>query len=109
MSTTDSMRFVCAACNFRARIPASYHGKVILCPGCQQMQVAHPDAGDTTGDTVRYVRVSTAQTDRVNKTDSAGRINFTCTSCFFQAKLAPNYAGKAIACPQCKAAQVIPA
>jgi hypothetical protein len=60
---------------------------------------------------VRFSRVTTEQTERFSKThnqvDSDGRISFMCTSCFFQAKLAPSYAGKAIACPQCKAAQII--
>jgi hypothetical protein len=110
MSTVETMRFICGGCGYRARIPSSYTGKVILCPGCQQMQIASADGGEATGDTVRVSRVATAQggTGRFSMPDADGRLAFTCSGCGYSAKLASTYAGKAISCPQCKAPQLIP-
>lgn len=109
MSTVESMRFICGGCGYRARIPSSYTGKVILCPGCQQAQIAAADGGDATGDTVRVSKVATAPgTGRFSVPDADGRLRFTCSGCGYGAKLAATYAGKAISCPQCKSAQVIP-
>lgn len=108
MSTVESMRFICAGCGYRARIPSSYDGKVILCPGCKQMQIASSDAGVATGDTVRIDKISTAQGNVVSIPDADGRLRFTCGSCGYSAKLASTYAGKAIACPECKSPQLIP-
>jgi hypothetical protein len=109
MSTVETMRFICGGCGYRARIPSSYTGKVILCPGCQQMQIASADGGEATGDTVRMSKVATAPgTGRFSIPDADGRLRFTCSGCGYGAKLASTYAGKAISCPQCKAPQVIP-
>lgn len=109
MSTVESMRFICGGCGYRARIPSSYTGKVILCPGCQQMQIANADGGEATGDTVRVAKVATAPgTGRFSVPDAEGRLRFTCSGCGYSAKLASTYAGKAISCPQCKSPQVIP-
>ncbi len=110
MSTQETMRFICAGCGYRARIPTTYAGKVILCPGCQQMQIANADAGEATGDTVRMSKVATAQagTGRFSVPDADGLLRFTCGGCGYGAKLAQTYAGKAISCPQCKAPQLIP-
>lgn len=109
MSTVESMRFICGGCGYRARIPTSYTGKVILCPGCQQMQIANADGGEATGDTVRVSKVATAPgTGRFSVPDAEGRLRFTCAGCGYSAKLASTYAGKAISCPQCKSPQLIP-
>lgn len=110
MSTVETMRFICGGCGYRARIPSSYTGKVILCPGCQQMQIAAADGGESTGDTVRIGKVATAQggTGRFSVPDAEGRLKFTCGGCGYSAKLATTYAGKAISCPQCKSPQLIP-
>ena len=111
MSTADTMRFICSGCGYRARIPSNYHGKVILCPKCQQMQIASPDGGDATGDTVRVSRLETATgptAGQVSVPDAEGKIRFTCTGCAYQARLASSYAGKAIACPKCKVPNLVP-
>lgn len=109
MSSVDTMRFICGGCGYRARIPTSYTGKVILCPGCQQMQIANADGGEATGDTVRVNKVATAQgTGKYSVPDAEGRLRFTCGGCAYTAKLASTYAGKAISCPQCKSPQLIP-
>lgn len=109
MSSVESMRFICGGCGYRARIPTSYTGKVILCPGCQQMQIATADGGEATGDTVRIGKVATAPgTGRFSIPEADGRLRFTCTGCGYSAKLATTYAGKAISCPQCKSPQLIP-
>lgn len=34
----DKVRFTCSACGFKARIPASYAGQSIHCPGCNATQ-----------------------------------------------------------------------
>jgi competence protein ComGC len=107
----DTIRFTCSACGYRARIPSSYSGKVILCPGCQAVQIASPSGGEATGNTVRVSRVQTAPdptAGRVSVPDANGKIPFTCTKCGFYAKLAITYAGKAISCPGCKDPQIIP-
>ena len=72
------------------------------------MQIASSDVGVSTGDTVRIDKVSTAQNAAVSIPDSDGRLRFTCGSCGYSAKLASTYAGKAIACPECKSPQLIP-
>ena len=109
MSAVESMRFICGGCGYRARIPSSYTGKVILCPGCQQTQIASADGGESTGDTVRVSKVATAPgTGRFSVPEADGRLRFTCTGCGYGAKLASTYAGKAISCPKCKSPQLIP-
>jgi hypothetical protein len=110
MSTADTIRFICTGCGYRARIPANYNGKVILCPKCQQMQIATADGGAATGDTVRVSKLETAKgpTNQVSVPDAEGRIRFTCVGCAYQAKLAATYAGKAIACPKCQAPNLVP-
>ena len=109
MSAVESMRFICGGCGYRARIPSSYTGKVILCPGCQQTQIASADGGEATGDTVRVSNVATAPgTGRFSVPEADGRLRFTCTGCGYSAKLASTYAGKAISCPKCKSPQLIP-
>ena len=111
MSTADTMRFICSGCGYRARIPSNYNGKVILCPKCQQMQIASPDGGDATGDTVRVSKLETATgptAGQVSVPDAEGKIRFTCTGCAYQARLASSYAGKAIACPKCKMPNLVP-
>ena len=109
MSAVESMRFICGGCGYRARIPSSYTGKVILCPGCQQTQIASADGGESTGDTVRVTKVATAPgTGRFSVPEADGRLRFTCTDCGYSAKLASTYAGKAISCPKCKSPQLIP-
>ena len=109
MSIVETMRFICSGCGYRARIPSSYTGKVILCPGCKQMEIASADGGDSTGDTVRVARVTTAQgSASVSVPDADGHLRFTCGGCGYSAKLAGTYAGKAISCPQCKSPQLIP-
>lgn len=111
MSTADTIRFICSGCGYRARIPSTYNGKVILCPKCQQMQIASPDGGEATGDTVRVSRLETAKgptAGQVSVPDAEGRIRFTCVGCSYQAKLASTYAGKAIACPKCQAPNLVP-
>ncbi len=72
------------------------------------MQIASSDAGVATGDTVRIDKVSTAQSAPISIPDSDGRLRFSCGSCGYSAKLASTYAGKAIACPECKSPQLIP-
>ena len=109
MSIVETMRFICSGCGYRARIPSSYTGKVILCPGCKQMEIASADGGDSTGDTVRVARVTTAQgSANFSVPDAEGNLRFTCGGCGYGAKLSGTYAGKAISCPQCKAPQLIP-
>ena len=109
MSIVETMRFICSGCGYRARIPSSYTGKVILCPGCKQMEIASADGGDSTGDTVRVARVTTAQgSASFSVPDAEGNLRFTCGGCGYGAKLSGTYAGKAISCPQCKAPQLIP-
>ena len=109
MSIVETMRFICSGCGYRALIPTSYTGKVILCPGCKQMEIASAHGGNSTGDTVRVARVTTAQgSASVSIPDAEGHLRFTCGGCGYGAKLAGTYAGKAISCPQCKAPQLIP-
>ena len=111
MAQADTVRFICSSCGYRARIPAGFSGKVILCPGCQKMQIASPDDGAATGGTVSVSKVTTASegsTGQVSVVDAQGKIRFTCAKCGFQAKLASSYAGKAISCPKCQAPQLIP-
>jgi hypothetical protein len=111
MTSSDTIRFICPGCGYRARIPGSFSGKVILCPGCQKMQIASPDGGVATGETVSVSKVATvpdAAAGQVSVADAQGKIRFTCAKCGFHAKLASSYAGKAIACPGCQAPQLIP-
>ncbi len=109
-TATENIRFICNSCGFRARIPGTYKGKVILCPGCQAMKIVAPDGSDPTGSTVAVRRVETATVPAgtYSTPDASGKIRFTCTTCGYLAKLGANYAGKAIACPSCQSPQLIP-
>ncbi len=109
-TASENLRFICNSCGFRARIPASYKGKVILCPGCQAMKIVAADGSDPTGSTVAVRRVETATTPvgTYSTPDASGKIRFTCSACGYLAKLGIHYAGKAIACPSCESPQLIP-
>lgn len=102
---SEKILFVCAACQYRARIPAQYAGMAVRCPSCDAAQIATPDAsGGTTGNTVQ---LSKLPTPGHKTTIRPGNILFICSQCNFEAQLAKHYVGKAIRCPGCHAPQVV--
>ncbi len=95
--------FECTKCHAKARIPSEYAGKVVRCPSCDAVQIALGGAAPATGRMVK----GQATVFATAKLDGNGKIIFTCTACNYSARLAQGYAGKAIQCPSCKAAQMV--
>jgi DNA-directed RNA polymerase subunit RPC12/RpoP len=61
--TGDKVRFTCSACGFKARIPATYAGETIHCPGCNVVQLvlrSGPASPAATGNTQVINMVQTA-------------------------------------------------
>ncbi len=115
MTTLEKLTFTCAACGYRAKIPAHYAGRSIHCPGCRSVQPvgAVQEAGAAaTGNTVVLHKVDTAVGGAVSAPSTAGapggnKIVFTCTACSYKGKLGAEYDGKTIRCPGCQAVQVV--
>jgi Zn finger protein HypA/HybF involved in hydrogenase expression len=102
---SDKILFVCASCQYRARIPAQYAGMAVKCPSCDAAQIATADtSGGTTGNTVQ---LSKLPAPGHKTTIRPGNILFICSLCNFEAQLAKHYVGKAIRCPGCHAPQVV--
>jgi ribosomal protein S27E len=62
-ATGDKVRFTCSACGFKARIPATYAGETIHCPGCNVVQLvlrSGPASAAATGNTQVLNTVQTA-------------------------------------------------
>jgi hypothetical protein len=101
----EKILFVCASCQYRARIPAQYAGMAVRCPSCDAAQIANADGA--TGSTGRTVQLSKIPTAGHKTTIRPGNILFICSQCNFEAQLAKHYIGKAIRCPGCHAPQVV--
>nr|MDA3961446.1 hypothetical protein [Planctomycetota bacterium] len=89
----DKFRFVCADCNYRARIPVKYSGMAIKCPGCgaAQMAEAITEESSSTGGTVEI--------RKVDLTGGGDRFLFQCGDCGYRARLPSKYHGEDIKCP----------
>jgi hypothetical protein len=132
-----TVTFTCTACAYRARIPASYAGRNILCPKCNAAQVAPAvgaNTGPSTGTTARIERVATntpahgtpalpanaaapiaaaaAPAERPvsasAQVEISDKILFTCASCGMRARLPAKYAGNTIKCPKCSKPGTVP-
>jgi Zn finger protein HypA/HybF involved in hydrogenase expression len=102
---SDKILFVCASCQYRARIPAQYAGMAVKCPSCDAAQIATADtSGSSTGNTVQ---LSKLPAPGHKTTIRPGNVLFICSLCNFEAQLAKHYVGKAIRCPGCHAPQVV--
>lgn len=99
--TGNKMVFTCANCGYRARIPETYAGKTVTCPGCRAPQIAKPASAAESEPTGYSARLSKMQT--VPEDD---KFVFGCTGCGYRARIPREYNGKSIHCPACKLAQV---
>lgn len=105
LGEADKILFVCASCQYRARIPAQYAGMAVKCPSCDAAQIATADtSGSSTGNTVQ---LSKLPAPGHKTTIRPGNVLFICSLCNFEAQLAKHYVGKAIRCPGCHAPQVV--
>jgi flagellar basal body-associated protein FliL/DNA-directed RNA polymerase subunit RPC12/RpoP len=101
----EKILFVCASCQYRARIPAQYAGMAVRCPSCNEAQIANAD--NAVGATGKTVQLSKLPSATHKTTIRAGNVLFICSQCNFEAQLAKHYVGKAIRCPGCHAPQVV--
>lgn len=55
MTANGTFIFTCASCGYRARMPATYAGRSVACPGCQapQVAIAPPEAAPKTASILR--------------------------------------------------------
>ncbi|MBA3687159.1 MAG: hypothetical protein H0W72_18215, partial [Planctomycetes bacterium] len=117
MTTLEKLLFTCAACGYRAKIPAHYSGRSIHCPGCRSVQPvgAVVEAGaPATGNTVVLHKVDAVGSGAHPVVTSASatapggsKILFTCPACSYKGKLGAEYDGKTIRCPGCQVPQVV--
>jgi ribosomal protein S27E len=101
----DKILFVCASCQYRARIPAQYAGMAVKCPSCDAAQIANADP--SSGSTGNTVQLSKLPPPGHKTTIRPGNVLFICSMCNFEAQLAKHYVSKAIRCPGCHAPQVV--
>ncbi|HYE05116.1 MAG TPA: hypothetical protein VEL07_06270 [Planctomycetota bacterium] len=116
----DRILFTCGDCDYKARIPARYSGRSVLCPGCGKavpasatvaMQVANLETAPApTGNTTILNRVTaTPAPEGQPQTGALTRVGmqFTCRNCGYQSRISPSCAGGVIYCPSCRGEQMV--
>ncbi len=116
----DRILFTCGDCDYKARIPARYSGRSVLCPGCGKAvpasatvaaQVANLETAPApTGNTTILNRVTaTPAPDGQPQTGALTRVGmqFTCRNCGYQSRISPSCAGGVIYCPSCRGEQLV--
>ncbi len=116
----DRILFTCGDCAYKARIPARYSGRSVLCPGCGKAvpasatvaaQVANLETAPApTGNTTILNRVTaTPALDGQPQTGALTRVGmqFTCRNCGYQSRISPSCAGGVIYCPSCRGEQLV--
>lgn len=58
MTANGTFVFTCSSCGYRARMPSTYAGRTVACPGCQAQQVAVAPAEPEQRKTASILRVA---------------------------------------------------
>lgn len=105
----DKVRFVCASCGYRARIPSKYAGKPIHCPQCKKVEVVKPEADleESTGQTVSISKISAVEVKEPRLAMTNVGVQFACAVCGYESRISPSCVGDAIYCPKCRSPQKV--
>lgn len=130
----ERILFTCGDCEYKARIPARYSGRSVLCPGCGKAvpasatvaaQVANlatapgtapappapvaPMAAPTGNTSILNRVTATPAPDGQPQTGALTRVGmqFTCRNCGYQSRISPSCAGGVIYCPSCRGEQMV--
>jgi ribosomal protein S27E len=112
----------CPACGRRSRYPVVHAGKTVSCPGCKHEHIIPEQDGTgihpILSSQIDAPSVPTAPplvppaptaSKKVNTQPMSGdteKILFVCGSCQYRARIPAQYAGMAVRCPSCDAAQI---
>ena len=106
----------CPGCGRRSRYPVVHAGKVVACPSCKHEHEIPQQDGTGINPTLPSAPVvptappaPPAVTKKANTQPMSGdaeKILFVCGSCQYRARIPAQYAGMAVKCPSCDAAQI---
>ncbi len=106
----------CPGCGRRSRYPVVHAGKIVACPSCKhEHEIPQQDGTGINPTLPATSEVPTAPlappavTKKANTQPMSGdaeKILFVCGSCQYRARIPAQYAGMAVKCPSCDAAQI---
>ena len=100
MDLLDGIDFACPDCGHRSRYPLVHSGKSVACPSCKRNHVISGPAPESA------LPVAPAPAVAKPTTGETEKILFVCGSCHYRARIPGQYAGMAVRCPSCDAAQI---
>ncbi len=100
MDLLDGIDFACPDCGHRSRYPLVHSGKSVACPSCKRNHVLPAPAPESA------LPVAPAPRAAKPPANEAEKILFVCGSCHYRARIPGQYAGMAVRCPSCDAAQI---
>jgi ribosomal protein S27E/flagellar basal body-associated protein FliL len=99
MDLLDGIDFACPDCGHRSRYPLVHSGKSVACPSCKRNHVVPAPAPESALPVVPAPTVA-------KPAGETEKILFVCGSCHYRARIPGQYAGMAVRCPSCDAAQI---
>jgi ribosomal protein S27E len=100
MDLLDGIDFACPDCGHRSRYPLVHSGKSVACPSCKRNHVIPAPAPESA------LPVAPAPAVAKPPAGETEKILFVCGSCHYRARIPGQYAGMAVRCPSCDAAQI---
>ena len=100
MDLLDGIDFACPDCGHRSRYPLVHSGKSVACPSCKRNHMIPAPASESALPAALAPAVAKPVTGETEK------ILFVCGSCHYRARIPGQYAGMAVRCPSCDAAQI---
>ena len=100
MDLLDGIDFACPDCGHRSRYPLVHSGKSVACPSCKRNHVIPAPAPESALPAALAPAVAKPAAGETEK------ILFVCGSCHYRARIPGQYAGMAVRCPSCDAAQI---
>ncbi len=113
MSLLDGIDVKCPACGRRSRYPVVHAGTTASCPSCKHEHIIpnadgtglHPVVNDKPA-APPAPPPAAKKAPPPAKMGDAEKILFVCGSCQYRARIPAQYAGMAVRCPSCDAAQI---
>ena len=100
MDLLDGIDFACPDCGHRSRYPLVHSGQSVACPSCKRNHVIPGPAAESA------LPVAPAPAVAKPPAGETEKILFVCGSCHYRARIPGQYAGMAVRCPSCDAAQI---
>ena len=100
MDLLNGIDFACPDCGHRSRYPLVHSGQSVACPSCKRNHVIPAPALESALPAALAPAVAKPAAGETEK------ILFVCGSCHYRARIPGQYAGMAVRCPSCDAAQI---